>query len=128
MGSLIYRMEHGVKPKLSVDETGALVLPEVQIGHEGLDAAIRKVWLGQYSSTTEMLMHIESFLDNENGSVCWPNSDQPSRESLRDRVRQWRERPREAVRLVVSWVAMSLMVRLCPLWCSNRAPDTENRR
>lgn len=91
MGSLIYRVEHGAKPKLSVDDRGNLVLPEVKTGNEGLDAAIRKAWLGQYSSTTDMSRHIESLLDDRSGSAGRSVPDKISEESLRDRVRQWRE-------------------------------------
>ncbi|KAL1972840.1 hypothetical protein VTN31DRAFT_6382 [Thermomyces dupontii] len=91
MGSLIYRLELGVKPKLSMDHCGNLVFPEIQTGHKGLDTAIRKAWLGQYSSTAEMLEDVESFLDAQSESINRSVPDKISKESLRDRVKQWRE-------------------------------------
>lgn len=105
MGSLIYRMEHGGKPKFSIDDRGALVLPEVQTGHDGLDAVICRAWLGQYSSTAEMLKHVESFLNGQSRSAGRSDSDQITREPLRDRVRQWREQRKKQFGALISGVA-----------------------
>jgi serine/threonine protein kinase len=91
MGSFIFQMEHGVKPTLSINETGCLVLPEICTGHNGIDAVIQRAWLEQYTSTAEMLEHIDSFYPGESGCICFPTSPGVSCDSLKVRVRQWRE-------------------------------------
>lgn len=42
MGSLIFDLEHGTRPQLSVAEDGTLTLPKIQCDHQGINAAIRK--------------------------------------------------------------------------------------
>ncbi|KAJ5544592.1 hypothetical protein N7535_007013 [Penicillium sp. DV-2018c] len=64
MGSLIFQMEHGAKPELSVDDHGRLVLPEIRTDHPNLDTIIRKAWLGHYSHTSEMLESL-NFIDTD---------------------------------------------------------------
>ena len=91
MGSLIFHMEHGSKAQLSVDNNGTLLLPEVQTGHEGIDTIVRKAWLGQYSSTAQMLRHIESLHMDRSRDTRGSRTHPVSRESLRDRIRHWRE-------------------------------------
>ncbi|PLB50738.1 kinase-like protein, partial [Aspergillus steynii IBT 23096] len=54
MASLIFQMEHGAAPELSI-ENGTLVLPEIRSENQGIDEVIQKAWLRQYSSTSEML-------------------------------------------------------------------------
>lgn len=61
MASLIFQMEHGAAPELSL-ENGTLVLPEIRSGNQGIDEVIRKAWLGSYSNTSEMLQQL-AFID-----------------------------------------------------------------
>jgi serine/threonine protein kinase len=90
MGSLIFQMEHGVKPGFVVGVGGSLILPEVRTGHPELDSVIRKAWLGQYSNTGEMLEQIESLKCG--GRQSWDlHRKEPSRELLDERVLRWRE-------------------------------------
>lgn len=84
-------MEHGTKPKLSVDNNGTLVLPEVQTRHEGIDTVIQGAWLRQYSSTAQMLKHIKSLHTDRSQDTHSPKIHPVSRESLRDCDRHWRE-------------------------------------
>jgi serine/threonine protein kinase len=91
MGSVIFRMEIGAKPELSVGDDGAIVLPQVQTGHDGIGTMIRKAWLGQYGSTSQMLEHADSLHSNLIRDTPGPTIQSVSREALRDRVKQWRE-------------------------------------
>lgn len=91
MGSLLFQVEHGAKPELSVDSHGTLVLPDIRTDHPILDTIIRKAWLGHYRYTSEMLEHLNSI--DTDGS-CRAHSIQihsESTESLRGRTRKWRE-------------------------------------
>jgi len=97
MGSLIFQMEHNTNPKLSVDDNGSLVLPEVRTGHNHIDAIIRKAWLGQYNSTIQMLKDLESLEFNTIRDINSPITHTVSRKALRDRVRYWREQRRRHV-------------------------------
>ena len=67
MGSLIFQMEHNSIPKLSVDDSGSLILSEVRTGHSDIDAIIRKAWLGQYNFTMQMLKDLEGATEE----TCW---------------------------------------------------------
>ncbi|TWU70917.1 hypothetical protein ED733_000688 [Metarhizium rileyi] len=91
IGSLIFQMEHGTKPELSIDSHNILVLPKIQTNHQVLDTIIRKAWLGDYSRTSEMLEHLNSI--DKNGAR--PANDIQHRsgsvESFRGRIRKWRE-------------------------------------
>jgi serine/threonine protein kinase len=91
MASLIFQMEHGAKPELSVDSHRTLVLPKIRTGHQRLDTIIPKAWLGHYNRTLEMLEDLNSI--DTNGTR--PDRDIKSRpgstESLRDRIKKWRE-------------------------------------
>ena len=91
MGSLIFQMEHKTGPKLSVADNGSLILPEVHTGHNDIDAIIRKAWLGQYSSTAQMLKDLESLQNDTIRDTRGSMSQIVSRESLRDRIRHWKE-------------------------------------
>lgn len=46
-----------------------LALSRFRRGHKGLDTTIRRAWLGQHSSTAEMLEHIESFLNAQSERI-----------------------------------------------------------
>jgi serine/threonine protein kinase len=59
IGSLIFRIETGAKPELSISDDGAIVLPQIQTGHDGIDTMIRKAWLWQYSSVTTVVTTCE---------------------------------------------------------------------
>jgi serine/threonine protein kinase len=91
MGSLIFQIEHEVKPELSVDSRGTLVLPKIRTDHQSLDTIIRKAWLGHYNRTSEMLEDLNSIDTN---GACPANDIKlysGSTESLGDRIRKWRE-------------------------------------
>jgi hypothetical protein len=47
MASLLFQVEHGIKPELSVDSDGELILPSIQTNHLGIDAIIRLYCLSQ---------------------------------------------------------------------------------
>ncbi|OJZ87696.1 hypothetical protein ASPFODRAFT_45412 [Aspergillus luchuensis CBS 106.47] len=91
MGSLIYQMEHGVKPELSIDSHGTLVLPSIHTGRPMLDSIIRDAWLGGYGRTVEMLQRIEAIDTISDVSVYGSQSQTISTWELRSRVREWRD-------------------------------------
>ncbi|KAJ0414798.1 kinase-like domain-containing protein [Aspergillus carlsbadensis] len=89
LASLMFYLEVGRKPDLAVDSDGVLVLPLVATQHEGVDCMIKKAWLGQYTSTAQML--------EDTYALCYPGARHPTstthtvpRKILRDRVRDWR--------------------------------------
>ncbi|KNG85338.1 hypothetical protein ANOM_006288 [Aspergillus nomiae NRRL 13137] len=88
MGSLIYELETGVRPEISVDNHGSLSLPLVHTGHDGLDPMIENAWRGKYESTADMLKHTELLLNaghDSRGPVEY-------KEELIGRINQWRRR------------------------------------
>jgi len=91
MGSLVFQMEHGVKPELSVDNQGKLGIPQINTNHQSVDTIIRKAWLGECNHTSDML-EVLKFLDTHGAS---PSSDtERSSESTklhRDQIKRWRE-------------------------------------
>jgi hypothetical protein len=91
MGSLIFQVEHGAKPELSVDSHGTLVLPKIRTDHQILDTIIRNAWLGRYSRTSEMLEHLNSIDTNGGRRAHGIQMRSGSTESLRGRIRKWRE-------------------------------------
>lgn len=91
MGSLIFQVEHGAKPELSVDSHDTLVLPKVRTDHLILDTIIRKAWLGHYSHTSEMLEHLDSLDANGARNAHGVQMHSGSTELLRGRIRKWRE-------------------------------------
>ncbi|GKZ41688.1 hypothetical protein AbraIFM66951_010969 [Aspergillus brasiliensis] len=91
MGSLIYHMEHGIEPKLSVDSQGTWVLPHVHTGRPMLDTIIREAWLGHYGRASEMLECLVSIDTVGDVSVPGSRDRSISTEELRRRVREWRE-------------------------------------
>ncbi|GKZ38419.1 hypothetical protein AbraIFM66950_010608 [Aspergillus brasiliensis] len=91
MGSLIYHMEHGVKPELSVDSHGTWVLPNIHTGRPMLDAIIREAWLGRYGRASEMLECLVSIDSIDDVPVQGVQNRSISIEDLRRRVREWRE-------------------------------------
>ncbi|RAH57984.1 hypothetical protein BO85DRAFT_487807 [Aspergillus piperis CBS 112811] len=93
MGSLIYQMEHGVNPELSVDSHGTLVLPSIHTGRPMLDSIIRDAWLEGYGRTVEMLQRIEAIDTIGDGDFAQGLQGQCtiSTRELRSRVREWRE-------------------------------------
>lgn len=91
MTSLIFQMEHGAAPELSL-ENRTLVLPKIRSGNQGIDEAIRKAWLGSYSNTSEMLQDL-TFVDPQichryEGSQPAPNSN----DLLKEQIKRWRGR------------------------------------
>lgn len=91
MGSLIFQMETGMKPKFSVAENGSLILPKTQIEHEAADSIVRRAWLGQYSLSTEMLEDLISLPNGKSQEIRAPEPASISTESLRARIRDWRD-------------------------------------
>lgn len=89
LGSFIFEMERGSKPELLLDSNGALILPEIRTGHQGIDMVIRKAWCGQYSRTSEMLEHLHS-VDTIGAHGVQVHVE--SIESLRGQVKKWREK------------------------------------
>lgn len=90
MGSLIFKMEHNASPRLQVTESGSLNLPEVRTGHHNVDNVIRKAWLGQYISTTQMLEDLEFLQPDPAQDTRGTVPQVVSKDSLRDRVGRWR--------------------------------------
>ncbi|KAL4893152.1 hypothetical protein BDV59DRAFT_207950 [Aspergillus ambiguus] len=90
MGSLIYQLEHGVKPRLMADRNGSLIVPEIRTGSDVLDAVIQKAWLGRYISTSQMLNDVKSITSDMDAEVTGANPHMRSTESLRKSIRQWR--------------------------------------
>ena len=89
LASVIFLTETGVKPSLSLGPEGELLYPEVDTGHCGVDAMIRKAWMREYSSTAAMLEHAESLERDDRGPVV-PVAPAVI-DSLRTRVQQWRK-------------------------------------
>ncbi|KAL9035799.1 MAG: hypothetical protein Q9214_006426, partial [Letrouitia sp. 1 TL-2023] len=85
LGSLIFSLETGAKPKLSTTEDGKLILPVVQTGHHGINVIIQAAWAGQYSSTTQLLNELESLSRDIRGPVMQYQS-----EIYKNRIRLWR--------------------------------------
>ncbi|GKZ82669.1 hypothetical protein AnigIFM56816_007490 [Aspergillus niger] len=94
LGSLIYQMEHGVKPELSLDVHGTLVLPNIHTGRPMLDTIIRDAWIGNYGRTAEMLERIEAIgtIGDDSDSGHGSLTQSISIRVLGSRIREWRER------------------------------------
>jgi hypothetical protein len=88
-------MEHGTKPELSVCEDGTIVFPCIQTGNSGVDTMIRKAWLGEYTSTAQMLEHAYSLHATDGRCLMDSMKQIASRQLLRDRVKLWRENRKE---------------------------------
>lgn len=88
LASLIFQLETGAEPALSIANNGTLLLPKVGTGHKELDLIIIEAWLGNFSSTTEMLERLDTL--QKQGAPATPK-DSVSRDVLRARVRQWRK-------------------------------------
>lgn len=91
MASLIFEMENGIKPALSVDSCGALVLPQTRTHPQDLDTTIRNAWLGRYKHTSEMLRHLRSIDTTSNRGDIYTAPYPESVHSLKYRVKKWRE-------------------------------------
>ncbi|KAI9841022.1 MAG: hypothetical protein M1837_001052 [Sclerophora amabilis] len=91
MASLMFQVETGTKPDLSLDDTGMLVLPQIHVGHSGIESIIRRAWLKQFSSTAQMLDHAESLYNRGSQETHSPRIQSLSKDALRDRIRQWRK-------------------------------------
>lgn len=86
--SLMFQLETGTKPGLSIRADGTLLLPQVISEHPGLGQVIKKAWLGTFTSTLEMLYSVESL--NDLRELSDPQYLTP-RDVLRELVAQWRE-------------------------------------
>ncbi|KAF9893681.1 hypothetical protein FE257_009849 [Aspergillus nanangensis] len=90
MGSLIFQLEHGMKPTLIADRHGSLIVPRIHTGNEILDSVIEKAWLGHYVSTAQMLENIESIGAHISAEMESPESEDRSTEALRQSIERWR--------------------------------------
>lgn len=90
MACLIFELEIGVRPALAALRNGSIALPPVSVGHSGLDSIITKAWAGQYSSTSEMLVEVESLTEQCN-NTCRNEGQDISKDELREQVKQWRQ-------------------------------------
>jgi hypothetical protein len=91
MGSLLFQVEHGIRPELSVGRDGELILPRIQTNHQGIDAVIRNAWLGHYNSTSEMLENLHSLDAQIVQGVDDTQIHSEPIASLKERVRAWRK-------------------------------------
>ncbi|PYH91178.1 hypothetical protein BO71DRAFT_421779 [Aspergillus ellipticus CBS 707.79] len=91
MGSLIYEMETGARPKITADENGNLVFPCIYTGHGGIDLLIDNAWLGRYASTADMLAHAEELMTDAAPSIHGMVQQAVSKKELRAQVKKWRE-------------------------------------
>ncbi|KJZ76306.1 hypothetical protein HIM_04388 [Hirsutella minnesotensis 3608] len=89
MATLIFHLETGHRPCLSVGSDRTLVLPDISTGNRGLDSTIRKAWIGEFDLTIDMLNHVEG-LQMEIPQHSRPSFDSPSKVLLQERVRLWR--------------------------------------
>ncbi|GAB1213447.1 hypothetical protein ATERTT37_002596 [Aspergillus terreus] len=90
MGSLIYHLEHGVKPRLVADRDGSMVMPDIRTGSDLLDRVIENAWLGQYISTAQMFEDVKSLTAGIDPGSQDLNAHARSTESLRMSIREWR--------------------------------------
>ncbi|KAL2689378.1 hypothetical protein Neosp_003431 [[Neocosmospora] mangrovei] len=86
--SLMFQLETGAKPALSITNDGTLLLPQFISEHADIGRVIKKSWLGTFTSTLEMLRSVESL--NEPREFPIPQHTTP-RSDLRELVAQWRE-------------------------------------
>lgn len=89
MATLVFHMETGSRPHLSVAKDGTLVPPHICTGNSGLDSMIEKAWLGGFDSTTDMF-HCSEALEKDGLQLDVQSAKPPPKASLRDRVRHWR--------------------------------------
>ncbi|KPM35005.1 hypothetical protein AK830_g11560 [Neonectria ditissima] len=89
LASLMFRLETGEKPCLSVSDTGAIQLPQVEAGHPEISVIIKKAWLGKFLSTSQMLQSVEAL--EKQKDLPTPRST-PTKDTLLDLVSLWRER------------------------------------
>jgi hypothetical protein len=96
MASLIFYMETGSKPELAIKDDGTLILPPIHTSHNGMDSMIRRAWLAEYSSTSEMFEHAESLhIDECQESSHDSMTAQVPKNVLQDRIRNWRKHRKE---------------------------------
>ncbi len=88
LASVIFEIETGIKPDLTLVNNN-LKLPAVEMGNKILDSVIERAWLGNYESTMDMLVDIES-LSSPSRSESGPDLQSTAIESLRTQVDDWR--------------------------------------
>jgi serine/threonine protein kinase len=126
VASLIFQMELGTKPEFSVDDDGALVLPQVQTGLNRLDTMIQEAWLGKYNSTALMLKDADSLTSNISRDISGKNPRSLSRESFQECIRQWRDH-RERKFGISSLIYPSRLILFWRIY-RLRSPSLANRR
>ncbi|KAK2813957.1 hypothetical protein FQN50_000358 [Emmonsiellopsis sp. PD_5] len=88
LASLMFHMEHGFAPKLSL-ESGRLALPELKSGNQGIDEVIQTAWLGKYGHTSDMVQHLAS-IDAQMNQCIESTEVPPDLEDLRNQVMDWK--------------------------------------
>ncbi|KAH8649397.1 hypothetical protein BGZ61DRAFT_469598 [Ilyonectria robusta] len=85
--SLMFHLETGVKPDLSIGNAGTVLLPQVEMKHPDIGVIIKKAWLGKFASTTEMLQNVESIKKQTDMSTP---QHTPTKDTLQYLATQWR--------------------------------------
>ncbi|KAJ5930005.1 hypothetical protein N7466_005498 [Penicillium verhagenii] len=89
LASLIFQMEHGFAPGLSL-ENGRLALPELTSGNQGIDEVIQMAWLGNYSRTSDML-HQLAFIDSQMNEYAESTEVPSDLEDLNLQILDWKK-------------------------------------
>ncbi|KAJ5576915.1 hypothetical protein N7535_003841 [Penicillium sp. DV-2018c] len=88
MASMIYDLETGGRPEISVDSSQGIILPVIQTGNKDLDSLIENAWRGRFDSTLAMLKHAERISDGKDNRK--PTAHLVSKTELRGRISSWR--------------------------------------
>ncbi|KAJ5544978.1 hypothetical protein N7535_006634 [Penicillium sp. DV-2018c] len=126
LASLIFHLEHGFKPQLSLED-GKLVLPELKSGHQGIDEVIRTAWLGNYKHTSDMV-HQLALIDAQINHYATSAVGQEVRdlEDLKSLVRAWRNHRIERFGSVLEGILSDVQLKALAARY-NIDPDTELR-
>ena len=88
LASVIFEIETGTKPDLTL-VNNIPELPAIKTGNENLDLVIKRAWLANYETTTDMLRDVEC-LSGPSGSKAGSNEQLIAIESLQTQVHDWR--------------------------------------
>ena len=89
LASVIYEIETGRRPALSLDGTD-LKVPSILTGDAQLDVIIRKAWFNDFASTLEMLQAMENLLPNEKLFPVYDVMESSLIQELRAQIDEWR--------------------------------------
>ncbi|CAG8374550.1 unnamed protein product [Penicillium salamii] len=88
MASMIYELEIGCRPEISMNNSEDLCFPDIQTGDDDVDSLIENAWQGHFDSTLAMLQHAEKLgLGKDIREPTWHSV---SKAELRERVCLWR--------------------------------------